>query len=97
MVNVQKVFETYSKLNCLDLLTELPGCSYSCNVDDIYYFEITKPETMVELLTSCLGDYVYDKNCTYKYKDGTKARFIKTKRYYEFKKAKSVIARVRLA
>ena len=49
MVNVQKVFETYSKLNCLDLLTELPGCSYSCKVDDIYYFEITEPETMVKL------------------------------------------------
>lgn len=96
MVDVLKVFEQYSKLSCIDLLTELPGCSFSCKLDDVYYFEVSEPETMVELLTVCLGDYTYGKNLTYKYKDGTSARFVKSRGWYEFKKCKKVIARVRV-
>ena len=96
MIDVLKVFEQYSKLNCLDLLTELPGCSFSCKNDDVYYFEISKPETMVTLLTDCLGNYTYGKNCTYKYNDGTVAKFIKTRRWYEFKRYGKVIARVKV-
>ena len=93
-VDVPKAFKSYSELNCLDLLTELPGCEFDSEIDDILYFRIRYPETMIYILTSLLGDYTYDKNCTYHYKDGTVAKFIKAHKWYEFKRYKKVFVRI---
>lgn len=98
MVDVKKVFTEYSKLNCLDLLTELPNCSFEWydNENDILYFNITNPQSMIDLLTICLGDYHYDSKGYYNYKDGTKARLIVSRKWYEFKRHGKVIARVKI-
>ena len=98
MVDIPKMLMTYSKLNCLDLLTELPGCSFEWNdtQNNILYFEITNPDSMVFLLTELCGNYTYGNNCTYKYADGTTARFVKTRKWYEFKKYGKPYARIKI-
>ena len=97
MTDVVSVFEAYSKLRCLDLRTELPGCEFDGKIEGIYYFTISVPDSMVTLLTVCLGDYKFDSKGRYYYQDGTVAKFVASKKWYEFRRYKKPIARVRIA
>ena len=98
MTDVRKVFEAYSKLNCIDLLTEVQGLEFEWydNENSIYYFCETNPKGMIDLITASFGEYTYDSKGNYRYKDGTKARFIASRKWYEFKRCGKVIARVKI-
>lgn len=96
MTDIASVFKRYSELRCLDLLTELPTCEFDCNSEGIYYFTIEDPDALVTLLTVCLGEYRHDSSGKYHYQDGTVAKFIKSKHWYEFKKHRTVIARIKI-
>lgn len=96
MTDVVATFDAYSKLNCLDLLTEIPTCEYEGKIDGIYVFSISDPDTVVKLLCDLLGDVRMDSKGYYHYADGTVARFVKKRKAFEFKKYKKVFARVKL-
>jgi len=42
MTDVVATLDAYSKLNCLDLLTEIPTCEYEGNIDGIHVFSINQ-------------------------------------------------------
>ena len=96
MTDVVATLNAYSKLNCLDLLTEIPTCEYEGNIDGIYVFSIADPDALVKLLCDALGDVRMDSRGCYHYSDGTIARFVKKRKAYEFKKFKTVFARIKL-
>lgn len=93
-VDVKKTFDSWAHLSTNDLDVELPGCMYVCKTDNVLYFHMTNSDTLISILTSLLGSYTCDKNCTYHYIDGTIAKFVKTHKWYEFKKYKKVFARI---
>jgi len=96
MTDVVATFDAYSKLNCLDLLTEIPTCEYEGNIDGIHIFSIEDPDALVTLLCDLLGDVRLDSKGCYHYSDGTIAKFVKKRKSYEFKKFKTVSARIKL-
>jgi len=96
MTDVVATLDAYSKLNCLDLLTEIPTCEYEGNIDGIHVFSIANPEALVTLLCDLLGNVRMDSNGYYHYSDGTVAKFVKKRMAYEFKKFKTVFARIKL-
>lgn len=96
MTDVVTTFDAYSKLNCLDLLTEIPTCEYEGKVDGIHIFSIENPDVMVNLVCDLLGDVRIDSNGYYHYSDGTLAKFVKKRNAFEFKKFKTVFARIKL-
>lgn len=95
MTDVVATLDAYSKLNCLDLLTEIPTCEYEGNIDGIHVFSIEDPDALVTLLCDTLGDVRMDSK-GYHYSDGTIAKFVKKRKAYEFKKFKAVFARIKL-
>ena len=96
MTDVVATFDAYSKLNCLDLLTEIPTCEYEGNIDGIHVFSIEDPDALVTLLCDLLGDVRMDSKGYYHYSDGTIAKFVKKRKAYEFKKFRAVFARIKL-
>lgn len=96
MTDVVATLNAYSKLNCLDLLTEIPTCEYEGNIDGIHVFSIENPDALVTLLCDMLGDVRMDSNGCYQYSDGTVAKFVKKRKVYEFKKFKAVFAWIKL-
>ena len=96
MTDVVATFDAYYKLNCLDLLTEIPTCEYEGNIDDIHVFSIEDPDALVTLLCDVLGDVRMDSKGCYHYSDGTIAKFVKKRKAYEFRKFKTVFARIKL-
>lgn len=96
MTNVAAALDAYSKLNCLDLLTEIPTCEYEGNIEGIHVFSIADPDALVTLLCDVLGDVRMDSKGCYHYSDGTTAKFVKKRKAYEFKKFKVVFARIKL-
>lgn len=96
MTDVVATLDAYSKLNCLDLLTEIPTCEYEGNIDGIRVFSITDPDVLVTLLCDLLGNVRIDSKGCYHYSDGTIAKFVKKRKAYEFKKFKTMFARIKL-
>lgn len=96
MTDVAATLDAYSKLNCLDLLTEIPTCEYEGNIDGIRVFSIADPDVLVTLLCDLLGNVRIDSKGCYHYSDGTIAKFVKKRKAYEFKKFKTVFARIKL-
>ena len=96
MTDVVATLNAYSKLNCLDLLTEIPTCEYEGNIDGIHIFSIENPDALFTLLCDTLGDVRMDSKGCYHYSDGTVAKFVKKRKAYEFKKFKAVFARIKL-
>lgn len=96
MTDVVATLNAYSRLNCLDLLTEIPTCEYEGTIDGICIFSIADPDALVRLLCDALGNVRMDSKGCYHYSDGTTAKFVKKRKAYEFKKFKTVFARIKL-
>lgn len=96
MTDVVATLNAYSKLNCSDLLIEIPTCEYEGTVDGIHVFSIEDTDALVKLLCDILGDVRIDSKGCYHYADGTVAKFVKKHKSYEFKKFKTVFAQIKL-
>lgn len=96
MTDVFATLDAYSKLNCLDLLTEIPTCEYEGKIDGIHVFSIADPDAMVTLICDGFGDVRMDRKGYYHYSDGTLAKYVKKRKAFEFKKYKTLFARIRL-
>lgn len=96
MTDVVATLNAYSKLNCLDLLTEIPTCEYEGNIDGVQVFSIEDPDALITLLCDVLGDARIDNKGYYHYPDGTIAKFVQKRKAYEFKRFKTVFARIKL-
>lgn len=96
MTDVVATLNAYSKLDYLDLFTEVPTCEYEGDIEGVHVFSIADPDVLVALLCDWLGDVRMDLKGYYHYSDGTLAKYVKKRKAYEFKKFKTVFARIKL-
>ena len=100
MYDIQKEFETFSKLSREELFAICPGLVFEREDSGILYFTANVPEAFIKLMdeTWYLDSYFDDGViATGYYRDGTRVHLHKRRHVWEFRHGKTEFVIVRLS
>ena len=90
MIDVKQILKEYLDLTEEELEFEFPSMKYEGESEvkgqTVMTFSIQNPNTMVKFLMDGLGNSYMDSRLVYHFKDGTVAKYIKTRQCYELRR-----------